>query len=289
MTRLLTFAPACALTALLFAPTLCPAQTQPPLTQAGALPEAQTQTEPLDELVGRLANTILTKKKKTVIVLDLEGPDEEYATLGTLLADHVSEALIMSPTLKAIDRLEIPGALWRLKLSEQKLREWGNVRKLCKRLGAKVAVRGTFARSQTTLTIRLTASAVFEQEQGVGTATGTIALTQEMVSLLPERMNSLRVFRSGKDGVGYPKCTSCPNPEYPDDARAQKLQGRVLLLVTITPEGRTTNIVVLRRAGHGLDERAIEAVRKWRFNPAPGPDGKPVPVRTPIEVTFRLL
>jgi TonB family protein len=110
-----------------------------------------------------------------------------------------------------------------------------------------------------------------------------------MVSLLPERMNSLRVFRPGKDGVGYPKCASCPNPEYSDDARAQKLQGRVLLLVTITPEGRATNIVVLKRAGHGLDERAIEAVRKWRFNPAPGPDGKPVPVRVPIQITFQFL
>ena len=289
MTHRLTLVSACALFALLFVPTLCPAQSMRPTVQTSDLPEAQIQTQLLEELARGLADSILRLNKRTVIVLDLEGPNEEDSPLGTLLADHISETLKELPGLKMIDRPEIPGALWKLKLSDKELRKWENVRKLCKRLGAKVVVRGKFDRSQSTLTIGLHASAVSEREESVGTATGTIALTQEMVSLLSERLNAPHVFHPGKDGVGYPKCTFCPVPRYSDEARARKVEGQVLLQVTITTEGRATNIVVLRRAGYGLDERAIETVRKWKFEPAPGPDGKPVPVRVPIQITFRLL
>ena len=56
-----------------------------------------------------------------------------------------------------------------------------------------------------------------------------------------------------------------------------------------TPDGRATNIQVVKGPGLGLEDKAIEAVRNWRFKPALGPDGKPVATLTPIEVTFRLL
>jgi len=56
----------------------------------------------------------------------------------------------------------------------------------------------------------------------------------------------------------------------------------------ILPDGTTSNISVVRPLGLGLDEKAIEAVRKWRFRPSLK-DGKPVPVRANVEVNFRLL
>jgi protein TonB len=60
-------------------------------------------------------------------------------------------------------------------------------------------------------------------------------------------------------------------------------------MAIITPEGKATNIRVIKGVGLGLDEKAIEAVRDWIFKPAIGPGGKPVAVEVPIEVTFRLL
>jgi protein TonB len=59
-------------------------------------------------------------------------------------------------------------------------------------------------------------------------------------------------------------------------------------MVVITLDGRATNIQVVKSPGLGLDEKAIEAVRQWKFRPAVGPGGKPVPSQVPIEVTFRL-
>ncbi|MGB6546356.1 MAG: energy transducer TonB [Candidatus Acidiferrales bacterium] len=97
------------------------------------------------------------------------------------------------------------------------------------------------------------------------------------------------VFRAGEGGVGYPSCLYCPRPSYSDEARKAKYQGTVMLQAVITPDGRGIQIQVVKGLGLGLDEKAIEAVKGWRFKPAVGPDGKPVATLVPIEVTFRLL
>jgi TonB family protein len=95
-------------------------------------------------------------------------------------------------------------------------------------------------------------------------------------------------FRAGINGVGMPSCIYCPDPQYSDEARKAKYQGVVVLMVVITLDGRATNIQVVKSPGLGLDEKAIEAVRQWKFRPAVGPSGKTVPTQVPIEVTFRL-
>jgi TonB family protein len=95
-------------------------------------------------------------------------------------------------------------------------------------------------------------------------------------------------FRAGVNGVGIPICLYCPIPQYSDEARKAKYQGTVVLQVTITPDGRAINISVVKGPGLGLEEKAIEAVKGWKFKPAVGPNGKIVPTIVPIEVTFRL-
>ncbi len=95
-------------------------------------------------------------------------------------------------------------------------------------------------------------------------------------------------FRAGVNGVGTPSCIYCPDPQYSDEARKAKWQGTVVLDVVISADGRAIRITPIKGPGLGLEEKAIEAVRQWRFRPALGPNGKPVNVRIPIEVTFRL-
>ena len=95
-------------------------------------------------------------------------------------------------------------------------------------------------------------------------------------------------FRAGMGGVGYPSCLSCPDATYSEEARKAKFSGVVVLQVVIQPDGHVTDIQVVKAAGLGLDERAVEAVKMWTFKPALGTEGKPVPVRTPIEVNFRI-
>ncbi len=77
-------------------------------------------------------------------------------------------------------------------------------------------------------------------------------------------------------------------PEYSEEARKAKYQGVVVLKVVVDPAGHVVNPQVMRSLGLGLDEKAIEAVRKWKFRPG-YKDGRPVPVIAEIEVSFRLL
>ncbi len=94
-------------------------------------------------------------------------------------------------------------------------------------------------------------------------------------------------FRIG-GGVSAPVPIMKVEPEYSEEARKAKYQGTVLLAIVVDEDGRTRNIRVVRSLGMGLDEKAIEAVSKWRFRPG-YKDGKPVPVQANVEVNFRLL
>jgi TonB family protein len=78
------------------------------------------------------------------------------------------------------------------------------------------------------------------------------------------------------------------DPDYSDAARKAKYQGTVLLYADIDESGGVANLKVTRSLGLGLDEKAMEAVRQWRFRPATK-DGKPLTVGITLEVSFRLL
>jgi len=88
-------------------------------------------------------------------------------------------------------------------------------------------------------------------------------------------------------GVSAPKPIYTPDPEYSEEARKSKYQGVVVLWLVIGPDGHPQDVKVARPLGMGLDEKAIEAVRTWRFKPAEK-DGHPVAVQMNVEVSFRL-
>jgi protein TonB len=94
------------------------------------------------------------------------------------------------------------------------------------------------------------------------------------------------VFRVG-GGVSAPKVTYQPDPEYSEEARKAKYQGVCVLSLIVGPDGKPRDVKVARSLGLGLDEKAIEAVNQWKFEPAQK-DGKPVAVAINVEVTFRL-
>jgi TonB family protein len=95
------------------------------------------------------------------------------------------------------------------------------------------------------------------------------------------------VYKIG-GGVSAPQATYKPEPEYSEEARKAKYQGEVWLSVIVDEKGVPQDIKVTRKLGLGLDEKAIEAVRKWRFKPGMK-DGKPVAVQATIAVSFHLL
>jgi TonB family protein len=77
-------------------------------------------------------------------------------------------------------------------------------------------------------------------------------------------------------------------PEYSEEARKAKWQGTVELQIVVDEHGVPKEMRVTRALGLGLDQKALEAVAKWRFKPGMR-DGKPVPVIATVQVNFRLL
>jgi TonB family protein len=94
------------------------------------------------------------------------------------------------------------------------------------------------------------------------------------------------IYRPGGD-VSAPILRFSPNPQFTDAARAAGFQGIVVVGLIVDENGNPRNIHIVRSLGMGLDERAIEAVRQYRFTPAMY-RGKPVPVEVNIQVNFRL-
>lgn len=90
-------------------------------------------------------------------------------------------------------------------------------------------------------------------------------------------------------GMTLPRCVYCPDPQYTDEARKTKLQGRVTLRVLVGADGRTAQVKITQGIGMGLDERAVEAVRGWKFDPARDAARHSVAAWVTIEVVFRLI
>ena len=95
------------------------------------------------------------------------------------------------------------------------------------------------------------------------------------------------VLHQFKEGLTAPKATYQPDPEYSEQARREKYQSVVQVAGTVDPEGVFTDLCLTQAAGEGLDEKAMEAVRTWKFEPA-SLGGEPVAMRLLVEVSFRL-
>jgi periplasmic protein TonB len=95
------------------------------------------------------------------------------------------------------------------------------------------------------------------------------------------------IYPAGKMGVTVPQVIFNPEPSFSDEARKAKAQGMVLLLVVVGKDGHTYDIRVGQSLGMGLDEKAIEAVKSWRFRPATL-NGQPVATQIAVQVDFHL-
>jgi TonB family protein len=94
------------------------------------------------------------------------------------------------------------------------------------------------------------------------------------------------VFNVG-GGVSEPVLLTQIQPEYSDDGRKARIQGTVELLIVVNADGTVKFENVRKSLGYGLDQKAIEAVKKWKFV-AGKKDGKAVPTYVSVLVNFSL-
>jgi len=94
------------------------------------------------------------------------------------------------------------------------------------------------------------------------------------------------VYRPGS-GIEPPKLLQEVKPDYTEDARLRRLEGEVLLEIVVRRDGSVGDLKVIRGLGGGLNERAVQAVRQWRFSPARR-QATPVDVIVEVSVEFKL-
>jgi TonB family protein len=103
----------------------------------------------------------------------------------------------------------------------------------------------------------------------------------------PQPFSSAAVRPELPAGATPPTVLRRVDPQYSEEARIAKYQGTVIVRAEIGADGEPRNLAVQRSLGMGLDEKAIEAVRQWRFSPAML-NGQPISVTAVLEVNFRL-
>lgn len=94
------------------------------------------------------------------------------------------------------------------------------------------------------------------------------------------------VYQPGGD-VSAPVVVLAPQAEFSDEARRSKYEGICVVGLIVDAQGNPRNLSVLRHLGMGLDEKALDAVARYRFRPAKK-NGKPVAVRIEVQVNFRM-
>lgn len=236
------------------------------------------------------------------------GPEGHFTELGRVLALELTASLGWSgKDLEATHTNQLGFALNENGLKPADQFDPRVARRLGERAGAAIVVLGRLETDGIRVTLLRAVQAA--DNLLVREVEGTLPSTPVVEKLLARRLYPLAaaprpegpvssardcsgfgsgVRQTGRDGVSFPKCVACPNPGYSEEARKRGISGYVLLLVVVTDQGTADQIRVIKRVGYGLDEQAVNAVKKWRFEPATSREGKAVTTCTPIEISFRV-
>lgn len=239
----------------------------------------------IDALVQSLAGPLKVAKAKSVVVLDLRGPNGGLYPAGKWISDHISVAMRAEfPEIKIIDRTQLPPRDEKIGAPMDLSAIFSKEVEQARSVGADVAVEGNFAGVSGQIGVSLAVVGLAELGKTHETRSGLIpvpkGIDDQIFQALPPLQLEDGFPRAGKSGINMPVCTYCPNASGGGN-------GTVLLDIVVTPDGRADRIKILRSPSTELEAAAVKAVRNWRFKPAIGFDGKPIAVITPIQITFR--
>lgn len=114
-------------------------------------------------------------------------------------------------------------------------------------------------------------------------------LVAALVIVASAALTAQRVYKSDEPGVTLPKPTKQVKAAYPPEARAQQIEGTVVLDVVVRSDGKVGEVSVVTSIDpvYGIDEAAVKAMKQWEFEPGTK-DGKPAVVRVQIRMSFKL-
>lgn len=260
----------------------------------GAAQAPAERSAAVDTLVRKLVGPVSKSKVKSIVVVGFSGPGKTVTDLGAILRDEVSDGLARQvPEVKVIDRAAIGAMLKQNRVSEgmvfnASMGDW-----IATHMHADGYVTGHFevpesGPSPASMEI-FKCGAESCSRMGIPIVTEITLSTKEFLAVGRDFKQTLgAAAEPGQNGVTRPKCISCPDPEYTEDARKSKISGTLMMVVTVEPDGTTNDIFIERPLGHGLDGSAIDQVLKWKFEPAVDANGHAVATHAQLEISFNL-
>ena len=249
----------------------------------------RAQESQIDALADQIATSLSHAKLKTVMVFDFVGADEMDALGQKLAADFRTALARSAPGIQVEDRTKLIEILQQRNygpfgVGTAEIACW-----LLQRTSVEVSIIGNLSNGKNGLKISVQAFRVRDTHR-VAKLETSMPLTEELKAFIGKNeMGDLTALPvAGKNGYSTPQCISCPPAAFSQQAIAHKYQGTVLLAVTVDENGNARDIVVIKGESFGLTEQAIATVRRWRFKPATGTDGKPAAVRVSVQVVFHL-
>jgi len=284
---------------LLLAPSSVRAQEQPDLDALAARAAAQ------------IHKSLKSHGNKT-LVIDFADPQAKASGLGVLLADQFADSLRKNTQdLVVLDRADYARATAEDILTPEARADEMSARCYCRQLGADFAVEGLIDSSASRLQLKVRVTRLADWKR-IFDGTASLPLRSELRAEISKPVDtSPASSRSDKNSwtspdaalsaadaaavrtpahvrASVPTCIYCPNAQFSDQAVKAKAQGTILLTVIIDATGHPSSISVVRGLSCGLNSKAIEVLRQWRFKPALDPNGNPASVRQIVEMTFHL-
>ena len=262
--------------------------TEKPLVGVSAISE---------EIVAKLKSS----EYENVVVMDFPGPDKTWSPFSSWLADQFSAALRNAGyPIAVIDRGRLAASLDEYGLSEEDEFGYGaDKHRIAASLGADAIVEGSYGPAENGVGVTVNAYRVFELGDNITSLAaspiisvrGKIPFTKEVGSVVLLPLDALwpkqKSLATGEGGVSSPECVYCPNLNLSDGENKGHLEGVVLVMATITSDGSIARAKVIKSLDSDLDERAVERLGVWKLRPATNADGKPIPVRIPVEIVVR--
>ncbi len=238
----------------------------------------------------------------TILVANFTTPSGSTSRLGIQLADSISaELLSQEHGIQIVDRSRLRDYLIREHIPSNLLKDWKAARWLASQLQANAVLVGSIEQQGDRFDLLVELLDASDEKIGSEEAIDISIRDPQGSSLAPFEPydaessrakitpgHGSAAFRVGVNGTSVPECIYCPAPLYSDAARKAKFKGAVVLEVTVTEDGRASDINVLNGIPFDLNGEAIKAVRAWKFKPAKDKGGMPVTVAVPIEMTFNL-
>ncbi|MGO9588967.1 MAG: TonB family protein [Candidatus Acidiferrales bacterium] len=233
-----------------------------------------------------MADSLSHSKQERIVVLDFLGAGG-MEPVGQELAAEFRTALSKSARgFRVDDRSQLLEVLRENDLVPGNIRDSQAASWLLRQTGADTSILGNISAGIGGLRLSVTAHRVADSDSIVSFET-SVPVTQDLKALEESEEDGFTSFaRGGQNGYSSPQCIYCPRPNYSAEALKSRVEGDVVLQMTIGEEGAARDIRVKIPMPYGLTQQAIDAVKEWRLKPATGPDGKPAAVREEVDVAF---